>query len=173
MPSHTPSNASFREAAEISLRGCLDKLLSKSDAVLKAEDIEAVHDMRVASRRLRASITVFGIAFPDPEYQRFEDEVKRVTQELGRARDLDVMIDSLNKIALTVARDERVVLDEMIAEKKAERDRQQKRVTQVIHRLEDAKLDELLDRVIKRWSVQAEAAADWPDIPLAEELVDG
>ena len=41
-----------------------DELLEHSDGVLNTRDIERLHDMRVASRRLRAAMEVFEPSFP-------------------------------------------------------------------------------------------------------------
>ncbi len=62
------------------------------DPVLKGKDIDAVHDMRVASRRLRAALAVFGPCLPN-EAQTWRREIRRLTRSLGMARDLDVQIE--------------------------------------------------------------------------------
>jgi putative phosphoesterase len=74
----------------------LTKLLSTMEAqmegVEKSEDIEYVHKMRVTSRRIRATIPIFKECFPKKRYRRWLNEIKKVTQFLGNARDLDVQI---------------------------------------------------------------------------------
>lgn len=52
---------------------------------------EAVHQMRVALRRLRAALALFQRALPHPEFQRLRAEAKRIAGDLGPARDLDVL----------------------------------------------------------------------------------
>ncbi len=59
--------------------------------VRKAKDPEAVHDMRVASRRLRAALALFGPCLPRPAGE-WRKAIRKVTRALGRARDLDVQI---------------------------------------------------------------------------------
>jgi CHAD domain-containing protein len=70
-------------------------MFSWRDAVLQNTDIEAVHKMRVASRRLRAVMDAYeGIADPKifkPVYKL----VKKTADVLGAARDTDVMIQNL------------------------------------------------------------------------------
>ena len=61
------------------------------EPVRKAKDPEAVHDLRVASRRLRAAIALFGPCLPR-RAETWRREVRRITRSLGRARDLDVQI---------------------------------------------------------------------------------
>ena len=55
-----------------------------------ARDAEGVHQMRVAIRRLRALLVLFGPMLPEVPTRRFEDELKRLGQVLGAARDWDV-----------------------------------------------------------------------------------
>ena len=57
------------------------------------EDIEGVHQMRVAIRRLRSAISLFRGAIPRESSQPWSDEMRWVVGELGLARDLDVFID--------------------------------------------------------------------------------
>jgi CHAD domain-containing protein len=59
---------------------------------LRREEIDAVHDMRVASRRLRAVLAEHRKMFNKKRMANARDNVRRVTQALGRARELDVAI---------------------------------------------------------------------------------
>lgn len=56
------------------------------------EDIEALHDMRVASRRLREALEIFQFCFPPKTYDRLYERVRRVTRALGQARNADVAV---------------------------------------------------------------------------------
>jgi CHAD domain-containing protein len=60
-------------------------------------DIEPVHRMRVASRRLRAALPLFSSCIPEKKYKAWFREVRRTTRALGRARDLDVQIEFLEE----------------------------------------------------------------------------
>lgn len=62
------------------------------------EDIEAVHDMRVWSRRLVAAMRVFAPCFPGAEFRRLLRESRGVTQALGSVRDLDVLLDHYRRL---------------------------------------------------------------------------
>ncbi|TAJ45501.1 CHAD domain-containing protein [Methanofollis fontis] len=65
------------------------------EGVRAAEDIEYIHRMRVASRRLRAAMPLFSECFGAPVYKRWRRQIKGVTRSLGEARDADVQIDFL------------------------------------------------------------------------------
>ena len=72
-----------------------EKLLEWRDDVLKHDDIEAVHKMRVASRRLRATLDAYeAICAPQP-FKEVYKETKKIADILGNARDTDVMIQNL------------------------------------------------------------------------------
>lgn len=57
------------------------------------QDIEAVHDMRVATRRMRSALRLFG-PFYEPETLRYyRRHLRSVAYALGEVRDLDVFMD--------------------------------------------------------------------------------
>lgn len=66
--------------------------MSRQVEAVRQQKIDGVHDMRVASRRLRAVLKEFKPALPDAALQPFEERVRSITQALGRARELDVMM---------------------------------------------------------------------------------
>jgi exopolyphosphatase/pppGpp-phosphohydrolase len=63
--------------------------------VLKHEDIEAVHKMRVASRRLRAVLDAYELVCEPKQFKKVYRRVKALADILGKARDTDVMIENL------------------------------------------------------------------------------
>jgi CHAD domain-containing protein len=75
----------------------IDALTAETDGVKEAEDIECIHRMRVASRRLRAAMPLFESCFPGKKYDTWLDEVRQITRVLGEARDTDVQIAFLKK----------------------------------------------------------------------------
>jgi CHAD domain-containing protein len=75
----------------------LDALVVEITGVRGAEDIEYIHRMRVASRRLRNALPIFRPAFPIKKMDTWGKEIRRITRSLGAARDLDVQLDSLHK----------------------------------------------------------------------------
>jgi triphosphatase len=58
------------------------------------EDAEELHDMRVATRRMRAAMKIFEKPLP-VRAQRFRDEFKWIAGALGEVRDLDVQLERL------------------------------------------------------------------------------
>jgi CHAD domain-containing protein len=66
--------------------------------VLDTEDIERVHDMRVATRRLRAVLEVFAPAFDRDEHKAVLRDVKALADALGARRDPDVQLAALRQL---------------------------------------------------------------------------
>ena len=67
-------------------------MAARVEGVLQANDIESVHQMRVASRRLRVALRLFSDSLPVKKAKKWAKRVARVTRALGEARDLDVQI---------------------------------------------------------------------------------
>ena len=72
-----------------------DELIANSENVLDTEDIERVHDMRVASRRLRAVLEIFEPCFPTGDFKTVLRDVKALADALGERRDPDVHIEDM------------------------------------------------------------------------------
>jgi CHAD domain-containing protein len=87
--------------AQIMLRQ-LQAMQAEADGVLQATDIECIHRMRVASRRLRAAQVLFDGFLPRRHTPDWEKLIKRVTQSLGQARDLDIQLETIQRFRLTV-----------------------------------------------------------------------
>ena len=85
----------FAEAGASVVETRADELIGHADGVLDMAEIEGVHDMRVATRRLRAALEVFAPCFPKAEHKRVLKEVKAIADALGERRDRDVAIASL------------------------------------------------------------------------------
>ena len=149
----------FREYGAQVIRERLVTMLSHADGVRLAEDIEALHDMRVASRRLRAALSMFAPALRDPDLKRFEMDVKAVTDALGVARDLDVMIDTLVQLESDLPEGERAGMDEFVSEKRAERSRIQQDVIAALDRLEKQNLLGRFDDIVGRTAQRAAQAS--------------
>lgn len=73
------------------------KMLEWRSEVLKHEDIEAVHKMRVASRRLRAVLDAYEPACDPKKFKKVYLQVKEIADILGKARDTDVMVAHLQQ----------------------------------------------------------------------------
>lgn len=74
------------------LRRQFAAMLAKEPGTRLGDDIEELHDMRVATRRLRAALSLFADVLPETALKALE-EIRWVGQGLGAVRDLDVQIE--------------------------------------------------------------------------------
>lgn len=80
-------------ALKMIMENCLDQL-SKNENGMRTigADIEYLHQMRVALRRLRSAINIFHQAFPDAEIKPIRKDLKWLTKQLNPARDWDIFV---------------------------------------------------------------------------------
>lgn len=90
------------------------ELFEQSDGVLDTADIERVHDMRVASRRLRAVLEIFAPCFPASEFKAVLRDVKALADALGERRDPDVHLDAMRTFARGVTAAQRPGVERLI-----------------------------------------------------------
>lgn len=85
----------FCRLAARSLLKRLKALTKEAEGVRRAGargDVEYVHRMRVASRRLRSALPLFEECLPKKRCKAWRKGMKAITRALGEARDLDVQI---------------------------------------------------------------------------------
>ena len=92
-------NEPFSEVGRRLLKERTEALFEWRDAVLKGKDSEAVHKMRVASRRLRAVLDAYEPLCEPQLFQSLYRQVKKMANLLGKVRDTDVMIGNLKQLA--------------------------------------------------------------------------
>lgn len=97
----------YGEVAARVLEMRCEELIEHSRNVLDLGDIEGVHAMRVATRRLRAAIEIFRPCFPREDGKLTLREVKALADALGERRDRDVAIDALEAFAAAMAAPDR------------------------------------------------------------------
>jgi len=129
-------DATFTEAAHTSLRQQLEEMMSNLDGTRAGDDIEALHDMRVALRRLRAALSVFAAAFPPKPFAVTEKEVSRVTDALGTVRDADVQIEFMQSVEEKAPESEKVGLHAFVEHLQRGRDRERIVLVKELNRLE-------------------------------------
>lgn len=89
----------FGIAAGDTIRRLQAQMMKNLPGTKSGDDIEALHDMRVATRRLRSALRIFGDCFPKRLLKTAATDVGRVTRALGAVRDQDVFIDFLQAYA--------------------------------------------------------------------------
>ena len=120
------------------------ELIEHSHGVLDIADIERVHAMRVATRRLRAALEVFGTCFPKAELKVALSEVKATADALGERRDRDVTLDALTGFAKALAAPDRPGVASLAARLRAEQAQANEELAPFV---DQARLDALRDRL--------------------------
>jgi CHAD domain-containing protein len=117
------------------LRTRFNEMTAFEEGTLKGEDIEFLHDMRVASRRVQAVLKIFRGAFPKKLYMNEYEQVRLLIRTLGVVRDYDVFIEKLEKLRAGSKSADNRSLDMLIIRKKVERDVKRKIMVKTINEL--------------------------------------
>lgn len=88
---------SMAEAGRKVLRYHFFQMLVHEPGTRLGEDIEELHDMRVATRRMRAAFEVFGSYFQQKRLKALMKGLRATGRALGRVRDLDVFIEKAHR----------------------------------------------------------------------------
>jgi CHAD domain-containing protein len=89
------------EAMQAIGRACIARFADQARTVREVRAPESVHQARVATRRLRAGMSLFKPVLGDPETRRVNSDLWTLAAELGKARDLDVMLKRLRELHFT------------------------------------------------------------------------
>ncbi|HEV2528191.1 MAG TPA: CHAD domain-containing protein [Thermomicrobiales bacterium] len=98
-----------------------ERVWAALDRIGKGDDAEAIHDVRVASRRLRAAMEVAADCFPAQWYASLHRTAKDITAALGAVRDRDVLLIALNEQRAAADPNDIPALDALIAQVESER----------------------------------------------------
>jgi len=88
---HLSATTTAAEGFEIVARECLKQVLANEATTVRG-DGEALHQMRIGLRRLRAAISTFGSVVKDRPGERIKSELRWISRKLSPARDLDVLV---------------------------------------------------------------------------------
>ncbi|MBC7906033.1 MAG: CHAD domain-containing protein [Rhodospirillaceae bacterium] len=86
------ADTEIADAFRLIARNCLHHLLANEPSLTAHGDAEAVHQMRVALRRLRSALKIFRPIVEGDELSRIKAEIKWLLTMLGPARDSEVFL---------------------------------------------------------------------------------
>ncbi len=109
---------SFSEAAARAVKVRASEVFEHAEGVLDLEDVERVHDMRVATRRLRAALEIFAPCFPVKRHRKALKKVKALADALGERRDADVEIALLEGLANEAAPADREAMRRLVEDRR-------------------------------------------------------
>ena len=106
---------SMPEAACKVLRFHFSKMQRREAGTRTGADAEDLHDMRVATRRMRAAWRVFDGAFKASKTKKLRRHLERLADRLGAVRDLDVLIEGVEAYSLMLDEEERPGLEPLLS----------------------------------------------------------
>lgn len=109
-PALVSSDDTVESAARKIVARHLARLRRHDPGVRIGKDPEAVHDMRVATRRMRAALRVFQHGFPKALRAYLRGELAWLARRLGAVRDLDVQLAALDRFCSDPGGPERAAL---------------------------------------------------------------
>jgi len=136
----------------------LDRLLGLEASVREGADPEAVHRMRVATRRLRAARRFV------PALAEASEPLRELADALGRVRDIDVFVAGLRQDA-AASEDERAAIEPIVEAHARERDVHH---AELVRALDGPALAEL--RALRRRLADAEEAHGSASGPVRRSL---
>jgi CHAD domain-containing protein len=113
LDTHHSTPGSLGELAVGVLRTQVEALQAHEPGTREGSDPEELHDMRVATRRLRAALKVFMEVLP-PESEALRQEAGWLGSSLAAVRDLDVQLIQFQEWRATVLEPDRPGLDALL-----------------------------------------------------------
>jgi CHAD domain-containing protein len=140
-PGTGAADPSYRLLACQYVSAQLDALVEEMRGVRENKDPEPVHQMRVASRRLRAALGMFAECFDPKKTAAWRRRLRRLTRGLGAARDLDVQIAFVQRVLAGLdAKDHRrrPGVERLLLRLRQDRDAVQPKVVEVLDALNES-----------------------------------
>ncbi|MEW5797594.1 MAG: CHAD domain-containing protein [Bacteroidota bacterium] len=124
-------------------------LLSEINNVHSRSDIDAVHDMRVASRRFHAAALLFSDCIPAQPLHVCERCVRRLRKSAGAARDCDVQRLFIQRLLTNfLPRKYRFGLERLALRLKQKREKQTAKIEAAIKYFERHRVVEIMQRAL-------------------------
>lgn len=134
------SETPFRFATGRIIEIRFDEMMRHRSGTILGRDPEELHDMRVASRRLRAVMDVSSGCFPK-QYRYYHQTVKELTDALGGVRDCDVMREALMAYRDPRPEAERPAINRLLQNLRTEREARRLEMLAFFQRLDDERFD--------------------------------
>jgi CHAD domain-containing protein len=126
----------------------------------KTTEVEDIHDLRVASRRLREALALFLPCFPAKSLTRLTARVKRLTGLLGAMRNTDEALLYFTPLVATLPGESAAALGELLGVLQQERKRERRALLKGLQSIEPRQLRDLFEDACNRPLVFQNPAAD-------------
>jgi len=159
------------EVAFAVLRRQLAELLANEPGTRLGDDIETLHDMRVASRRVRAALALFEDVVPE-SVLGLRDDLAWIGGRLGAVRDLDVQLEQLESWLAAASPEDVEGLARLRAVLSAQRSHAR---AELLDALDSSRYESFVQRfaqILRNPSADAPAGASLPALAVAPDLID-
>jgi CHAD domain-containing protein len=159
--------APMAEAARRILRKQLARMVAHERGTREGRDIEELHDMRVAVRRMRAALRVFRGYLDTTAYKPFRKTLRRTGSILGMVRDLDVFREKAQRYLEGLPEERRSELDPLLTAWQSAHARARKGMLELL----DSKAHAQFKKAFARFLATAGAGAPpESDVPLPDRV---
>ena len=170
-PTEFETDAPIGVVAIAVLRRQFAALRAREPGTRLGDDIEELHDMRVATRRLRAALSLFADVLPE-NAQSFREELGWIGQALGGVRDLDVQLEQLNGWVAEIPEADREALDAL---RSLLEDKRQEARAAMLEALDSRRYEAFVGRFgrfLRARSRRLTGAAAVPALSVAPDLIE-
>jgi CHAD domain-containing protein len=144
------------------------RMLQHEPGTRLGEDVEELHDMRVATRRMRAALRVFGQSFSKKKIKPIRTGLKETGRALGPARDMDVFMAKLGQYQRSLPEAERAAFDPLLTTWRSEGEKSRRKMVTYLESKAYAKFKQ---KMLKFVETEGLAAKPIPtDVPVAFQL---
>ena len=134
-------DSSMAEAGRTILADYLHKLEKAEPVAREGSDPEGVHDMRVATRRLRASLELLEeTVYDSQETKRYRKQLRGLAQALGNTRDADVFLQNLEEYRSKLSEEDQAGIEPLYHEIKQRQTRSRKAMLKTLDNRKTRKL---------------------------------
>ena len=145
-------------------RKYLQGLRVAMEGVRRAEDSACVHDMRVASRRLRSTLPLLAVCLSRQTCERWRKQLRRLTRASGEARNTDVQIACVQRfLDQAASAQERPGVERLLLRLQQQRQALQGSVLEALERFVASRLpEEMGPRLTQLAHAYLDCGADTP-----------
>ncbi|NOG97183.1 MAG: CHAD domain-containing protein [Ignavibacteriae bacterium] len=117
----------------------LNRLAAQAEGVRNSAEIEYLHRMRVASRRLLNGLSTFSEAIPKRKLNKWNLEIRSLVRVLGKSRDLDVQIKYLRSNRKNIkTKNYKIGIERLILRLEQRRNQKQPGVVEAIYEFNES-----------------------------------
>jgi triphosphatase len=169
-PTVVDASFSIGEVAFAVLRRHLASLAIHEPGTRIGDDIEELHDMRVATRRLRAALSLFEDVLP-VRLARLRDELGWLAGALGEVRDLDVQLQQLDAWVGEAVAEDAIALTPLRRVLERQRMEARERMLAVLDSARYQRLVTAFTAALERGPLKSSKASRQPVLDAAPDLI--